>query len=121
MAMASINIPAMTSLASALDSASSELPYDQYGFRSILGDVDVDASPASGLGTVAAWVDSQIPGILRRLALARAIEAGKPGLQGTVQIDENKLSSLDPASAQQLGADAAKELKDSAGDVDPQL
>jgi hypothetical protein len=121
MAMASINIPAMTNLASALDSASSELPYDQNGFRTILGGVDVDAAPASGLGNVAAWLESQIPGVQRRLALARAIEAGKPGLQTTVQIDESKISSLDPAVAEQLGANAAKELKGSGGDVDQTL
>ena len=121
MAMASINIPAMTSLASALDAADSELPYDQYGFRSILGGVDVDASPASGIGTVAAWIESQVPGIRRRLALARAIEAGKPGFQTTVQIDESKISTLDPATAQHLGAQAAQDLKDSNGNVDQTL
>src|SRR3954447_13883508 len=121
MGMASINIPAMSRLAGALDSAASELPYDQFGFRSILGPVDVDASPASGLGTVAAWAESQVPGVKRRLALAQAIEAAKPGFQDTVQIDESKISELHPATAQKLGADDAQKLKDSNGAVDPKL
>ncbi|HVU90958.1 MAG TPA: DUF6571 family protein [Jatrophihabitans sp.] len=121
MAMASINIPAMGDLASALDSAAAELPYDQYGFRTILSGVDVDASPASGLGKVAAWVEGQIPGVKRRLALAQAIEAAKPGFQDTVSIDESEISDLDPSVAQQLGAADAQKLKDSNGKLDPKL
>lgn len=120
-AMASIDIPAMSSLVGAADGASSELPYDEWGFSSILGSVSLDASPAQGVGRVGAWLDSAIPGLKRRLALAQAIEAQTPGQQTSVQIDESTLSNVPPAQAQADGQAAAKKLRDAGGTIDPTL
>lgn len=119
--MASIDIPAMGNLISAMTSAASNLPYDKYGLTSSLSPVDVDSSPASKLSGVANWVDQQIPGLRRRLALAQSIEAQSPGFQNVVKIDESTISTMDPTAAQNLGAADAKKLKDSHGAVDPTL
>lgn len=119
--MASIDLGAMSSLIGAMSDAASNLPYDRYGLTSALGAVDVDASPSQKLSTVANWVDQQIPGLRRRLALAQAAEASKPSFQSVVQIHESDVSTTDPATAQNLGASDAKKLKDSNGAVDPAL
>lgn len=120
-AMASIDIPAMSSLVSAADGASSELPYDQWGFSSILSQAGLDTSPSSGIGKVADWLNGAIPGLKRRLALAQAIEAQKPGQTTTVQIDESLISNVPPSQAQADGQAAAKQLRDANGKVDPKL
>jgi hypothetical protein len=104
-----------------MSSAASNLPYDKYGLTSSLSPVDVDASPANKLSAVASWVEEQIPGLRRRLALAQSIEAQSPGFQNVVKIDESTISTIDPTSAQNLGAADAKKLKDGHGTVDPEL
>jgi hypothetical protein len=119
--MASIDIPAMGTLISAMSDAASNLPYDKYGLTSSLSPVDVDSSPANKLSAVANWVEQQIPGLRRRLALAQSIEAQQPGFQNVVKIDESEISTMDPTAAQNLGAADAKKLKDSHGAVDPTL
>lgn len=119
--MASIDISAMGQLVSAMSDADANFPYDQYALVSTLGGVDVDSSPANKLSSVIAWVEQQIPGLRRRLALAQAIEAQQPGFQNVVQIDESQISTMDPAAAQTLGAADAKKLKDSNGPIDPAL
>jgi hypothetical protein len=119
--MASIDIPAMGKLISAMTDAAGNLPYDKYGLTSALSPVDVDSSPAGKLSAVASWVEQQIPGLRRRLALAQSIEAQQPGFQNVVKIDESTISTMDPTAAQNLGAADAKKLKDSHGAVDPKL
>jgi len=122
--MASIDIKAMTSLVSAIDNAVGNLPYDQWGLSSILGQVDVDSSPASGLGKVNAWMSGAVPGLKRRLALAQAIEAQHPSLHGVVPDDaqfEAQLSTLNPTEAQNRGAADAKKLVDTHGKLDAKL
>lgn len=119
--MASINIAAMGKLVSALSNAAADFPYDQWGFTSTLGNVNVDASPAQKLTAVIAWANSEVPGVRRRLALAQSIEAQSPGQLATVRIDESLISNVRPAQAQAQGAAAAKKLKDAGGKIDPKL
>ena len=59
----------------------------RYGLESVM----LYAEELNRLDGVQAWIDAQVPGLRRRLALARFIESQVPGLQSFVQLDEAKL------------------------------
>jgi hypothetical protein len=108
--MASIDMAAMTNLVTAVNTAITSLPSDRYGLTSALNPVDVDSSPANKLSGVAAWAESELPGLQRRLALAKSIDSQKPSLQGTVQLDESSISTLTPDQAIAQGKKDAQAL-----------
>lgn len=123
MAETTINIEAMTSLVSCIEAASGRLHGDKSSMQGIVNAVRVDSSPAAKLGPVAAWLESQVPGLRRRLALAIHIQEQQPGgfYGGTVAYKEADVSTLTPAQAQDLARQVAKELSDNADDPDPSL
>ena len=113
MAMASIDLEAMDSLVTTMNTAASDLRGKRGDLAGILGGVSLDTSRPYPLETAAGWVDDQVPGLRRRLALAQAIAKSDPRFQsGPVQIDESTLSTLTPDQARQQGERAAQMLRD---------
>jgi hypothetical protein len=122
MAEATIDLEAMQSLVTTMNTAAADLRAAKSDLTGILSGVSLDTSPPYPLETAASWVEAQVPGLRRRLALAQAIAASKPGFHGgAVQIDEKDLSQLSPAQAQQKAAATAQALKNAAGMPDPAL
>ncbi|NED96324.1 hypothetical protein G1H11_13500 [Phytoactinopolyspora alkaliphila] len=73
----SMDIQAMTTLIAAMERARDQIPEYQAEFRKILLDVDLleTAYPdADRLPQVVAWIEDELPGLRRRLALAQALE-----------------------------------------------
>ncbi len=118
---ASIDIKAMTSLVSVIDSAADPLLFGPASYQQVMNPVSVDSSPANKLSQVSFWIADVEPGLKRRLALAQKIEAQGKSFQGVIKIDESQLSKVDPITAQANGAAAAKALNDSGGKVDPKV
>jgi hypothetical protein len=122
MAEATIDLEAMQSLVDAMNGAAADLRGARSDLSGILSGVSLDTSPPQPLETVASWVDGQVPGLRRRLALAQAIAHSNPNFHGeSVRIDENDLSKLPPSEAALKGAAAAAALRDAAGNPDPKL
>lgn len=122
MAEATIDLEAMQSLVDTMNTAAADLRAVKADLVGILSGVVLDTSPPQPLETAAVWVDGQVPGLRRRLALAQAIAAASPHFHGdAVQIDEAALSQLSPSEAKLKGAAAAAALKQAAGEPDPAL
>ncbi len=124
MAMAAIDLEAMESLVTTMGTAASDLRGVKSDLAGILGGVSLDTSPPRPLETAASWVEGQVPGLRRRLALAQAIAASTPNFKAgsPVTIDESKLSTLSPAEAMKIGTEAANRIKDGGEDgPDPEL
>ncbi|NDL58939.1 hypothetical protein [Phytoactinopolyspora mesophila] len=76
----SIDIQAMTALIAAMERARDQIPEFEAELRKILSDVELiefRIPEARGLGAVIAWIEEELPGLRRRLALAQAIENGE--------------------------------------------
>jgi hypothetical protein len=118
MAMASIDLDAMKSLVTTMGTAATDLRGVKSDLAGTLGGVSLDTSPPYPLETAASWVDGQVPGLRRRLALAQAIAASTPHFKAgsPVSIDESKLSTLSPTEAAKIGKEAADRIKDGGGD-----
>jgi hypothetical protein len=118
MAMAAIDLEAMESLVTTMGTAASDLRGVKSDLAGILGGVSLDTSPPQPLETAASWVESQVPGLRRRLALAQAIAASTPHFKAgdAVPIDESKLSTLTPAEAMKIGTEAANRINDGGED-----
>jgi hypothetical protein len=112
MAMASITIEAMRSLVTTIRTAGEDLRGARTAMAGELSQAGLSSSAPAPMNRVAAWCDEQLPGLVRRLSLAEALEASTPGFQGVVQIDESRLSTLTPAEAERLAADLAESLED---------
>lgn len=112
MAMASITIEAMRSLVTTIRTAGEDLRGARTAMAGQLSGAGLSSSAPAPMNRVAAWCDEQLPGLVRRLSLAEALEASTPGFQGVVQIDESELSTLTPAEAERLAADLAESLED---------
>lgn len=112
MAEATIDLEAMQSLVDTMNTAAGDLRGAKSELTGILGGVSLDTSPPQPLEAAALWVDSQVPGLRRRLALAQVIAAARPGFHGPVQIDESKLSTLSPNEAEKIGREAAARIRD---------
>ncbi|MFB6723026.1 hypothetical protein ACFCV3_22800 [Kribbella sp. NPDC056345] len=111
----------MTDAAGALMSSAGQIKRTSTG---VLG----GASETATINQVAGWVNDQLPGLRRRLALAQQIEnqaitfgQRAAGQRGIVKIDESLLSTLPPDQARALGADAAKQLNGAPGKLSPEL
>jgi hypothetical protein len=122
MAEATIDLEAMKSLVDTMNTASTDLRGKKSDLVGILSGVSLDTAPPYPLETAATWVDGQVPGLHRRLALAQAIAASDPKFHGGgVVIDEAQLSTLSPSEAAVKAAAAAQALRDAAGKPDPAL
>lgn len=113
MAEAYIDIEAMESLVTTMNTAASDLRGKKGDLVGILSGVSLDTSRPWPLETAAAWVDAQVPGLRRRLALAQALAKSDPRFRtGPVTIDEADLSTLTPDQARQQGERAAQLIRD---------
>ncbi len=112
MATASIDIAQMSSLVSAMETASSTVGQSKTSMSGVLEGVDLDTSSVSRLDGVETWVADQLPGVRRRLAMAEAIEAQTPGQQFIVTIDESLLSTLTPEEAREAARRAAELIEE---------
>lgn len=109
MSVASIDLAQMAALVRALESAAADVSSHRSSLRSGLEAVMLSAEELQRVDAVSTWIDSQLPGLRRRLALARHIEAQVPGFQGFVQLDESTVPTTTPAEAKER-ADRAAEL-----------
>ncbi len=107
MTTSSIKIAEMAGLVSAMETAKAEIPSDVNAVSGNLSAVWLSTFDPHRADSVAAWVDTELPGVRRRLALARFIEASSPGIQTQVTIDEDDLSTLTPTQAQEQAREAA--------------
>ncbi|ROS26003.1 DNA/RNA non-specific endonuclease [Cellulomonas sp. PhB150] len=123
MSVASIDLAQMAALVRALEDASHDVMSHASSLQSGLEGVMLGSEDLRRLDAVRGWIDGQLPGVRRRLALARHIEAQTPGIQGYVQLDESTLPTTTPAEAREL-ADRAAKLIDEYGDgedIPPEL
>lgn len=114
MAVASIDLGHMADLVKAMEKASAELSDRAGRLRYNLEDVWLSTDALKNVDGVNTWIDDELPGLRRRLALARHVEAQKPGPQTFAEIDESKISTATPAEARER-ADRAAELMDDMG------
>lgn len=112
MAMASINLEMMAGLVRQAERAREDACTTQSRLSSALSSVMLDDPAPARLSGVAAWLDGQIPGLRRRLALAQAIEARTPGWARYVQIDESTLVTTSPEQARADARRTAELLAD---------
>jgi hypothetical protein len=119
--MAKIDLEGMARLVRGLEDVAQYLPGIRNEFVTTLNRFSLPRDTTASLAHVAGWAQDSLPGVRRRLALAREIEAQSPGWQGPVTIDESTISTMDPAEAQQAGADAALALLDGSGVPDAEL
>jgi hypothetical protein len=121
MVISSIGLAAMADLIQKMTEASKTLTSSAGSIKSSSTHVWGTAADSVKITQTAGWVNDQIPGLRRRLALAQQIEAQTQGPQSKVDIDEALLSTVPPEQAQADGAAAAKKLKESNGKLDPEL
>jgi len=122
MATASIDLEAMQNLVDTMNTAATDLRGSKTTISGLLSGVSLDTGTTQPLETAASWVDAQVPGLRRRLALAQAISSSDPNFHGgAVTIDESQLSKLSPEAAQKLANQDAQALKDAAGKPDEKL
>lgn len=121
MATASINIEAMRSAVTALGAAGEEFRGIRTSLSASLSGVGIPSYHPNPLLTAANWCDSAIPDLTRRLALAEELMATQPGFDGTVEIDENDLSSLTPEEAAQAAEELAEAVTNGEDLTDEQL
>jgi hypothetical protein len=120
--VASIDLAQLAVLVQALDQASDDVRTHRWSLTSGLDRVMLGADELHRLDAVHAWIDRELPGLQRRLALARFVEAQTPGFQGYVQLDESTLPTTTPAEARALADRAAKLIDDyDDGDLPPEL
>ncbi|RIQ28159.1 DNA/RNA non-specific endonuclease [Jiangella rhizosphaerae] len=109
MSVASIDLEQMAELIRAMENASTELESRVGSVRGHLTDVWLSTDDLNRVNGVLSWIDEELPGLRRRLALARHVEAQTPGVQTFAQIDESTISTATPEEARER-ADRAAEL-----------
>lgn len=117
MSTASIDLEQMAGLIRAMENASTELDDRVGSVRGHMTDVWLSTDELDRVNGVLTWIGEELPGLRRRLALARHIEAQTPGVQTYAQIDESQISTATPEEARER-ADRAAELIDDYGDGD---
>jgi hypothetical protein len=122
-AVAQITISEMQGLVAGLERGIEWLRDAKGDLAGWLSEYELDSAPASGIQPAIDWAEQELPGVRRRLALAINLENTNPDWpQGTAQFDDvTDISQLDPDAAKLAGADAARALLASAGDVSPEL
>lgn len=71
-----VDIELMIVLIAAVERAREQIPELEHELRRILTDLDLDPGEVAGFDRVTSWIDEELPGLRRRLALAQAIEDG---------------------------------------------
>src|SRR5690606_20037315 len=114
----SIDIEAMTRLVAAMERAGERVVELQGELRSILRGVQVDTSDTNTFDQIAAWIEDELPGLRRRLALAQDLEGDSPRPRPddprvpVVRIpyvgDENLVPDYPPKQSYQAGQEAAQ-------------
>lgn len=117
MSVASIDLEQMAGLIRAMENASTELESRASSVRGHLTDVWLSTDDLTRVDGVLGWIDDELPGLRRRLALARHVEAQTPGVQTYAQIDESTISTATPEEARER-ADRAAELIEEYDDGD---
>lgn len=117
MSVASIDLEQMAELIRAMENASTQLESRVGSVRAQLTDVWLSTDELNRVDGVLTWIDDELPGLRRRLALARHVEAQTPGVQTYAQIDESTISTATPEEARER-ADRAAELIDEYDDGD---
>lgn len=112
MALVQIDIPAMRSLISDVDSTMTSAFADHQTLSGLLSQASASTSVATPMLSAASWLEDQVPGLRRRLALAEQIAASSPGSSLTVEIDETLLSDLSPEEARQQARELAEALRE---------
>ncbi len=122
MRVASIDLAQMAALVRALEVAVADVARHRSTLRQGLTDVMLGSGGLERLDRVQAWLDAELPGLRRRLALARSIEAQTPGFQAYVQLDEASLPTTTPAEARALADRAAEIIEgDDVGELPDEL
>lgn len=121
MATVSIEIAGMRALVQSVETALEAVPSDQNAVRGQLDRVMLSTQPVQPADHVVAWMQEQIPGLRRRLAMAIALEAATPGLQSYVQFDESLVSTRSPADAADLADEIADKIESGDTDFDDDL
>lgn len=116
MGTVSIEISGMRSLVQGVETAIGDLPGDQGAVRGALTRVMLSGESVAPADDVVGWLQGEVAGLRRRLAMAIAIEASTPGVQSFVQFDESSISTNTPDQAAKLADKVADDLKD--GDFD---
>ncbi len=113
----SIDVEGMTLLVAAMERAGERVGELKGELRSILRGVQLDTSDTDRFDEVAAWIEEQLPGLRRRLALARNLDDSSSTPQPDtpevrlpiVEIDDESLiPDCPPSEAYQNGRDAAE-------------
>lgn len=112
MALVQIDIPAMRSLISDVDATATSAIADHQTLTGLLGQASVSTSVAEPMRSAAVWLEEEVPGLRRRLALAEEVAASTPGTSLVVEIDEALLSDLTPEEAQQEARELAEQLRE---------
>lgn len=112
MALVQIDIPAMRSLISDVDSTMTSAFADHQTLSGLLSQASASTSVATPMLSAASWLEDRVPGLRRRLALAEQIAASSPGSSLTVEIDETLLSDLSPEEARQQARELAEALRE---------
>ncbi|MBB5786560.1 DNA/RNA non-specific endonuclease [Jiangella mangrovi] len=112
MSTASIDLEQMAGLIRAMENASTELESRAGSVRGHLTDVWLSTDELDRLNGVLSWIDGELPGLRRRLALARHVEAQTPGIQTYAQIDESTISTATPEEARERADRAAELIED---------
>ncbi|GAA4284242.1 hypothetical protein GCM10022261_17730 [Brevibacterium daeguense] len=110
MALAAINIPAMTRLIEQLTTAKDDIRGDIRGLSRELQDLKLSSAFSDSADRVCEWIDERIPDLQRRLALAEHIERQTPGLQSEVVIDEGMLPTATPQEARRAAGHTAEAI-----------
>lgn len=118
MAMVQIDIPAMRSLIADVDGTTTSATAHHQTLTGLLTQASASTSVATPMLSAATWLEEQVPGLRRRLALAEDIAASTPGSSLTVEIDESLLSDLTPQEARALARELAEELREGPHTVD---
>jgi hypothetical protein len=121
MTTASIEISGMKTLVQSVESALEGIPSDQGAVRSQLDRVMLPTQSVAPADHVVSWMQDEIAGLRRRLALAISIEASTPGVQSFVQLDESLISTKTPAEAAALADKVADKIEDGDGDFDDDI
>jgi hypothetical protein len=114
----SIDIQAMTALIAAMERARDQIPEYEAELRKILSDVELielRIPESRGLGSVTAWIEDELPGLRRRLALAQAIENGEfrtqpdypRGPRRPVTYEEHHVPEHQPHVSRERGQESA--------------
>ncbi|SEF10664.1 ADP-ribosyltransferase [Jiangella alba] len=118
MSIAAIDIAELAGLVTALENAAENIATRRGDLSRELTDVYLPSTELNRLDAVEGWIDDELPGLRRRLALARHIEAQTPGPQAFVQLDESTIPTATPEEARER-ADRAAELLEDYDDGDP--